>query len=57
MDVVINTESVPLEMFKENYVLNSCPIIIQVPPDNVLQQISIADQTPDVDYILPDIDN
>ena len=57
MDVVINTGLVPLELFKENDALNSSPIIIQVPSDNDLFQIPTADQTPDMDYILPDMDN
>lgn len=59
MDVVINTGLAPLELFKENDALQnySSPIIIQVPSDNVLFQISTADQTPDMDYILPDMDN
>jgi len=35
----------------ENDAPNSCPIIIQVPSDNALLQISTVKQTPDVDYI------
>lgn len=57
MDVVIDTGLVPVELFKENDAPNSCPIIIPVPSDNALLQISTVNQTPDVDYILPDIDN
>lgn len=57
MDVVINTGLVPVELFKENDAPNSCPIIIQVPSENALLQISTVNQNPDVDYILPDIDN